>query len=98
MSSSGMLRPVALIKADVSEERISSIIRVTKIRELGTTLAVRRNRSTQLADSLHSVDGAILLPKRRLLQVAHSVTSQKTAFFEVLSCSFNCEVLYVILN
>jgi hypothetical protein len=44
MASSVMLRHVALIRADVSEERSASFIRVTKIRELGTTLAVTSNR------------------------------------------------------
>jgi hypothetical protein len=34
-----MLRLVALVRPDVSEERSASIIRVTKIGELGTTLA-----------------------------------------------------------
>jgi hypothetical protein len=34
------LTPVALVKADVSKERIVSIIRVTRFGELGTTLAV----------------------------------------------------------
>jgi hypothetical protein len=46
MPSSGMLRPVALVRTDVSEESIASIIRVTRIGELGTTLAVTSNRST----------------------------------------------------
>jgi hypothetical protein len=45
MASSGMLRRVALIRTDVSEELNASIIRVTKICELGT-LAVRSNRRT----------------------------------------------------
>jgi hypothetical protein len=40
MPSSGMLCRVALVKTDVSVERITSIIRVTRIGELGTTLAV----------------------------------------------------------
>jgi hypothetical protein len=35
-----MLRRVAFVRADVSEERIASIIKVTKIDEIGTTLAV----------------------------------------------------------
>jgi hypothetical protein len=38
-----MLWPVALIRTDVSEERIAYNIRVTRIGELGTTLAVRSN-------------------------------------------------------
>jgi hypothetical protein len=44
MSSSGMLRSVALVRTDVSDEFSASIIRVTRIGELGTTLAVTSNR------------------------------------------------------
>jgi hypothetical protein len=39
MVSSGMLRRVALVKTNVSEEPSASFIKVTKIGELGTTLA-----------------------------------------------------------
>jgi hypothetical protein len=39
MPSSGMLRRVALVKTDVSEELSASVITVTRIGELGTTLA-----------------------------------------------------------
>jgi hypothetical protein len=35
---------VALVRIDVSEELSTSIVRVTRIGELGTTLAVTRNR------------------------------------------------------
>jgi hypothetical protein len=45
MPSSGMLRDVALVKTGILEERIASIIRVTRIGELGT-LAVTSNWST----------------------------------------------------
>jgi hypothetical protein len=38
MVSSGMLRRVALVGTGVSEEHSASIIRVTRIVELGTTL------------------------------------------------------------
>jgi hypothetical protein len=40
MASYGMLRRVALVRTDVSEELSTCIIRVTRISELGTTLAV----------------------------------------------------------
>jgi hypothetical protein len=46
MPSSGMLRRVALVKTDVSEELSASIIRVTRIGELGTSLAVTSNGCT----------------------------------------------------
>jgi hypothetical protein len=40
MVSSGMLRRVALVRTDVSVERSASFIRVIRIGELGTTIAV----------------------------------------------------------
>jgi hypothetical protein len=43
-----MLHRVALVRTDVLEEHSASIIKVTKIGELGTTLAVTSNRSTLL--------------------------------------------------
>jgi hypothetical protein len=45
-SVSGMLRRVPLVRTDVSEGLIAPIIRVTRIGELGTTLAVISNRRT----------------------------------------------------
>jgi hypothetical protein len=39
-----MLRHVALVRTDVSEELSASIIRLTRIGELGTVLAVTSNR------------------------------------------------------
>jgi hypothetical protein len=46
MVSSGLLRRVALVRTDVSEEPGAFIIRVTKIGELGTTQAATSNRRT----------------------------------------------------
>jgi hypothetical protein len=44
MPSSGILRRVALVRTDVPEELSASIIRVTRVGELGTTLVVTSNR------------------------------------------------------
>jgi hypothetical protein len=43
MASSGMLRRVALVLTDVSEERIATVVRETRIGELGATLAADGN-------------------------------------------------------
>jgi hypothetical protein len=43
MLSSGMLRRAAVVRTDISEERSTRIIRVTRMGELGT-LAVTSNR------------------------------------------------------
>jgi hypothetical protein len=45
MVSSGLLRRVALVRTDVSEELSASFIRVIRIGELGTTLAVTNRAS-----------------------------------------------------
>jgi hypothetical protein len=63
-----MLRRVVLVRTDISEEISTSFMRVTRIGELGTTLAVTSN----------------YVPlKRRFLQEPYGVTSQKTPFFIV---------------
>jgi hypothetical protein len=46
MASSGMLRRVALVRTDVSEKLSTFFIWVTRIGELGKTLAVTSDRST----------------------------------------------------
>jgi hypothetical protein len=61
-----MLRRVAFVRTDVSEELSASIIRVTGIGKLGTTLALTSNRRT-LFVFLRSV--------RRLLVTASVVPS-----------------------
>jgi hypothetical protein len=77
MVSSEMLRRVALVGSDVSEVLSTSIIRVTRIGELGTMLAVTSNQRMLRKNTKN------VLPKRRLLQEPHGVTSQKTPFFIV---------------
>jgi hypothetical protein len=49
MPSSGMLRRVAFVRTDVSEERSASIISVTRMGELVTTLAVTSDRRSVTA-------------------------------------------------
>jgi hypothetical protein len=46
IASSGILRRVALVRTDVSEELSTCFIKVTRIGEIGTTLAVTSNRRT----------------------------------------------------
>jgi hypothetical protein len=47
-----MLHHVALVRTDVSEERIASIIRVERISELGTALAVTSKVAANVPSSL----------------------------------------------
>jgi hypothetical protein len=49
-----MFRRVALVRTDVSEKLSASIIRVTRIVELGTTLAVTSNRRTLITANVPS--------------------------------------------
>jgi hypothetical protein len=56
--TSGMLRRVDIIRTDVSEELSASFMRVTRIGELGTTLAVTSNqRMLRFTDSCHPYEG-----------------------------------------
>jgi hypothetical protein len=56
-----MLRRVALVRTDVSEELKASIIRVTIIGELGT-LAITSNRST-LRRNKKQTNSVALIPR-----------------------------------
>jgi hypothetical protein len=75
-----MLRRVALVRADVSEKLGASFIRVTRISELETTLAVTSSvpSSPIIAPWWRR---RYVPPKRQFLQEPHGVTSQKTSFF-----------------
>jgi hypothetical protein len=55
-----MLRRVALVKTDVSEELSASIIRMTRIGELGTTLSVTSILVTLIIEALSSSETSVL--------------------------------------
>jgi hypothetical protein len=55
MQSSGILRRVAFVRIHVSDERIASMIRVTRIGELETELAVTSNRSMRINTKLITI-------------------------------------------
>jgi hypothetical protein len=65
MPSSGVLRRVALVRNEVLEERIASIIRVTRIGGMGRKLAVVSNQSTPILlnlmmEAIHSSETSVL--------------------------------------
>jgi hypothetical protein len=80
MAFSRMLRRVALVRTDVSEEFSASITRVTRIVEL-ETLAVTSNR--RAVRSFATKMEALSSSETWSLQEQHGVISQKTPFFMV---------------
>jgi hypothetical protein len=86
-----MLRRVVLVRTDVSEELSASFIRVTRIGELGTTLAVASNghalrRLLVTASVVPSSPILVTLMREALISSetsVHGITSQKSPFFIV---------------
>jgi hypothetical protein len=87
MASSGMLRRIALIRTDVSEELSASFIRVTRFGELGTKLIVTSNRRIQRRNT--SV--------RRLLVTA-SVVPSSLILFTVMKEALNSSEISVLTS
>jgi hypothetical protein len=81
MASSGMLRRVALVRTDVSEELNVPFIRVTRIGELETTLAVTSNQRTlaliwceaTITDVQSAATQNIVLFKNYIFQIRETV-------------------------
>jgi hypothetical protein len=77
-----MLRCVTLVGTNVSEELSASIIRVTKIGELGTTLAVTSNRRKLRKNTILCIDPSppilITLMKEELSSSETSVLTRAT--------------------
>jgi hypothetical protein len=83
MVSSGMLRIVALVRTEVSEELSASFISVKRISELGTKLAITSNRRTlrsntripdfvQFTYSCHPDEGGATLLRNVALYKSHT--------------------------
>jgi hypothetical protein len=75
MASFGMLRRVALVRTDVSEELSASFIGVTRISELGKTLALTSNRRTLPRNSSPIL---VALMKEALTSFEKSVLTRAT--------------------
>jgi hypothetical protein len=56
MPASGMLRSLGLVRTDILEEHIDSIVRVTGIGDLGKTLTVTSNRGRSVLRVLVTVN------------------------------------------
>jgi hypothetical protein len=69
-----MLLRVAFVRTDVSEERSPSIIRVTRICELGVTLAVTSNRRKLLVTA-NVVPSSLILSTLMMEAILSSETS-----------------------
>jgi phage-related holin len=85
MPTYGMLLRVVLIRTDVSEECIASIIRVTIINELGTMFTVTKNRSTLQINIICNV--------LQLLVTANVVPSSLILFTVMMEAISSCETL-----
>jgi hypothetical protein len=82
-----MCRLVGLVKTNVSDKCIASIIKVKKISELGTTLAwlqllVPANVVPSSPILVTLMTEVLITSKRRFLQEPHGVTSQNMPFFK----------------
>jgi hypothetical protein len=79
MPSSGMIHHVAFVRTNVSEGCIASIIRMTRIGELGTTLEVTSNRSPLQRNTKGEV-AVFLCSRLQLLVTANIVPSSSILF------------------
>jgi hypothetical protein len=78
MASSGMLRRVALVRTDVSEELSASFIRVTRIGELGMVFLRSVRRLLVTASVVPSSPNLVTLMKEALRSSETSVLTRAT--------------------
>jgi hypothetical protein len=80
-----MWRLMTVVRNDVSEEHIASIIKVKRGRELGTKLLLTSccERSSYLADSFHPDDGGDTFTRNVGTYKSHTAYHPEDAFFIV---------------
>jgi hypothetical protein len=71
MPSSRILRHLALVSTNVTEELSGSIIRVTRIGELGITLAVTTNPRNVKMEALRSFETSVLTTTTQMEFLSH---------------------------
>jgi hypothetical protein len=71
-----MLRRAALVRIDASKDRIAFIIRVTRIAELGTTLAVTNKRNVMGRNTISPI--LVILVMMMMMALSSSKTSVLT--------------------
>jgi hypothetical protein len=83
-----MLRRVALVKTDVSEESGASFIRVTRIGELGTTQAETSNRRTQRTSAVSNIQKILVKNVRYIIRLDIPVVQFKRVWHTIISGGF----------
>jgi hypothetical protein len=91
MASSGMLCCVALVRTDVSEELSAFFIRVTRIGELGTTLAVTSSQLVFLRSMCRLLITASVVPSSPIVVtlMKEALSSSETS---VLTRATQCNI------
>jgi hypothetical protein len=97
MASSGVLRCVALVRTDVSEELSASFITVTRIGGLGTTLTVTSNWHSvrQLLVTVSVVPSSLILVT--LMKEALS-SSETSVLIRATQCNIPEDVILIHID
>jgi hypothetical protein len=85
-----MLRRVVFVKTDVSEELSASFIKVTRMDELGTTLAVTSNRCTLL------VTASVVPSSPVLVTLMEALRCSDTSVLTRTSVDFSMEFIFTV--
>jgi hypothetical protein len=81
MASSGMLRRVVLVRTEVSEKLSASVIRVTRIGQLGKLAVLVTTNVLSSPRLVTLMKEALSTSETSVLKEPHGIPSQKTPFF-----------------